>query len=191
MAWDNITELDKLPGFRGIVMSFEQHGKEWTEWYRNTEPEKGFLPSEWESRLNDFQKMIIVRALRPDRVSFKAHSFVSANLGAKFTEPPVLDMQSVLDDSTCYTPLIFVLSTGADPAAALFTLSENARMMHRFFHLSLGQGQAPIATKMIVEGAKMGHWVFLANCHLSLSWMPQLDKLVETIVDEGPHKDFR
>ena len=24
-----------------------------------------------------------------------------------------------------------------------------------------------------------GHWVFLANCHLSLSWMPQLDKLVE------------
>ena len=24
-----------------------------------------------------------------------------------------------------------------------------------------------------------GHWVFLANCHLSLSWMPQLDKLLE------------
>ena len=24
-----------------------------------------------------------------------------------------------------------------------------------------------------------GNWVFLANCHLSLSWMPQLDKLIE------------
>ena len=28
---------------------------------------------------------------------------------------------------------------------------------------------------------KDGNWVFLANCHLSLSWMPQLDKLVEQL----------
>ncbi len=172
-------------------MSFEQHAKDWHAWYTNTEPEKGFLPGDWEQRLNDFQKMIVVRALRPDRVSFKALTFVSTNLGAKFIEPPVLDMHSVLEDSTSLTPLIFVLSTGADPAASLFLLSEHAKMIHRFFSLSLGQGQAPIATKMIVEGAKMGHWVFLANCHLSLSWMPQLDKLVETIHDEVPHKDFR
>lgn len=36
-----------------------------------------------------------------------------------------------------------------------------------------------------------GHWVFLANCHLSLSWMPQLDKLVEQLQVEDPHPDFR
>ena len=38
-----------------------------------------------------------------------------------------------------------------------------------------------------------GNWVFLANCHLSLSWMPQLDKLVEQIQSEEPqpHTDFR
>ena len=34
---------------------------------------------------------------------------------------------------------------------------------------------------MIKEGVKDGNWVFLANCHLSLSWMPQLDKLVEQL----------
>lgn len=37
----------------------------------------------------------------------------------------------------------------------------------------------------------VGHWVFLANCHLSLSWMPQLDKLVEQLQVEDPHPDFR
>lgn len=37
-----------------------------------------------------------------------------------------------------------------------------------------------------------GHWVFLANCHLSLSWMPQLDKLVEEeLQNKKPHPNFR
>jgi len=62
-----------------------------------------------------------------------------------------------------------------------------------FLHisLSLGQGQAPIATKMVEDGARNGHWIFLANCHLSLSWMPQLDKLIETILEGNPHVEFR
>lgn len=64
-------------------------------------------------------------------------------------------------------------------------------MTNRFHALSLGQGQAPIATRMIKEGVREGNWVFLANCHLSLSWMPQLDKLVEQLQVEKPHPDFR
>ena len=64
-------------------------------------------------------------------------------------------------------------------------------MTSRFNSLSLGQGQSVIATKRIKEGAKAGHWVFLANCHLSLSWMPQLDKIVEQLQTDSVHKDFR
>ena len=64
-------------------------------------------------------------------------------------------------------------------------------MHNRFHSLSLGQGQAPIATRMIKDGVREGNWVFLANCHLSLSWMPQLDKLVEQLQVDKPHADFR
>ena len=64
-------------------------------------------------------------------------------------------------------------------------------MTARFNSLSLGQGQAVAATKRIKEGAKAGNWVFLANCHLSLSWMPQLDKIVEQLQTDSVHKDFR
>lgn len=36
-----------------------------------------------------------------------------------------------------------------------------------------------------------GHWVFLANCHLSLSWMPELDKLIKQLQVQKPHPNFR
>ena len=40
-------------------------------------------------------------------------------------------------------------------------------------------------------GTRSGGWVFLANCHLSLSWMPELAKMVEELQDGGVHPDFR
>lgn len=34
-AWDNITELDKVAGFHGIIDSFEQNPKLWQSMYPN------------------------------------------------------------------------------------------------------------------------------------------------------------
>ncbi|KAJ0006370.1 hypothetical protein NQD34_013643, partial [Periophthalmus magnuspinnatus] len=197
-AWDNITTLDKLPNFHGITASFEQKPKEWHKWFTSAEPENATLPedwqencNEWQENCNEFQKMLIVRSLRQDRVSFCVASFICKNLGSRFVEPPVLDMKAVVEESTCRTPLIFVLSPGVDPTGALLQLAESSGKSSQFHVLSLGQGQAPIAKRMITDGVKNGHWVFLANCHLSLSWMPELDKLVEQLQVEEPHPDFR
>ena len=111
-CWDHITELDKLSSFQGISNSFEQNGRAWRQWYTAAEPETSVLPGEWENSLNELQRMLVVRSLRSDRVQFCATSFIVNNLGPKFVEPPVLDMKSVVDDSNCRTPLIFVLSPG-------------------------------------------------------------------------------
>ena len=98
--------------------------------------------------------MLIVRSLRTDRVSFCASKFIVNNLGSKFVEPPVLDMKQVYDDSNSKTPLIFVLSPGVDPTQYLMQLSEKCHMNGKLRTLSLGQGQAPIATRLIKEGVK-------------------------------------
>ena len=91
-AWDNITELDKMPNFKNIISSFESSAREWREWYRHPEPETpaARLPGEWENRCAELQRMIIVRCLRPDRIVFATTAFIINNLGQKFTEPPVL-----------------------------------------------------------------------------------------------------
>ncbi|KAG7496340.1 dynein heavy chain 2, axonemal [Solea senegalensis] len=190
-CWDNITELNKLPNFHGIMDSFEQYPRNWNLWFTSAEPESTTLPADWENNCNDLQKMLVVRSLRQDRVSFCVTSFIVNNLGSRFVEPPVLDMKAVVEESSCRSPLIFVLSPGVDPTGALLHLAEACGMSKHFNALSLGQGQAPIAKSMIEEGVKYGHWVFLANCHLSLSWMPELDKLVEQLQVEEPHSDFR
>ncbi|XP_025836128.1 dynein heavy chain 2, axonemal-like [Agrilus planipennis] len=190
-AWDNITELDKIAGFHGVVNTFEQFPRDWHAWYIHSEPETLPLIGEWDDQCNEFQKMLFVRSLRSDRLSFSVSNFIINNLDPKFVEPPVLDIRSVLEESLPQTPLIFVLSSGVDPTNSLIQLAEAFDMTPYFFSLSLGQGQAPIATRLIQIGLKEGHWVFLANCHLSLSWMPKLDKIVETIQYGKIHPDFR
>ncbi|KAI8904300.1 dynein heavy chain and region D6 of dynein motor-domain-containing protein [Gorgonomyces haynaldii] len=190
-SWDNLTELDQLSAFGGLVSSIEQGEREWKQWFLAGEPEELSLPGEWENKLNDLQKMLIVRSLRPDRVSFCATTFIINNLGQRFVEPPILDINDVLQDSSPRTPLIFVLSPGVDPTSSLVQLAQKNGMQDKFNYLSLGQGQAPKAAKLIQEGLKTGTWVFLANCHLSISWMPSLDKIVESIPAENPHPNFR
>ncbi|KAK9721112.1 ATP-binding dynein motor region [Popillia japonica] len=191
VAWDNVTELDKLGGFHGVIGSFEQYPRDWHAWYTHAEPETLPLIGEWEDICNEFQKILFVRSLRQDRISFCTSTFIVNQLGSKFIEPPVLDIKTVFEESIAQTPLIFVLSPGVDPTTALMQLAETCKMTQRFHSLSLGQGQAPIATRLIHTGAVEGNWVFLANCHLSLSWMPKLDKIVETLQTGKVHKDFR
>uniref|UniRef100_A0A8D2LY48 Dynein axonemal heavy chain 2 n=1 Tax=Varanus komodoensis TaxID=61221 RepID=A0A8D2LY48_VARKO len=145
------------------------------------------LPAgEWENSCNQMQRMLVVRSLRPDRVAFCVTAFIVSNLGSQFVEPPVLNMKSV-SGAPAKTPLIFVLSPGVDPSSSLLQLAEQSGMAQRFHALSLGQGQAAAAEDLLPHS----NWVFLANCHLSLSWMPQLDKVVEQLQVEEPHPSFR
>merc|ERR1719424_2344816 len=164
-AWDNITELDKLPSFNNILKSFQDNARDWREWYRNPEPETAAarLPGEWENRCTELQRIIIVRCLRPDRIIFATTNFIINNLGAKYTEPPILDLNAVVFDSNELTPLIFVLSPGVDPTNQLLQLAEQKGVT--FTTIALGQGQSPHAVRLIDSGIKQGHWVLLANCH--------------------------
>ena len=173
------------------MSSFESNARDWRDWYRHPEPETpaARLPGEWENRCSEMQRMIIVRCLRPDRIVFATTSFIVNNLGQKFTEPPVLDLGSVLADSMPTTPLIFVLSPGVDPTNQLMALADQKQIP--FNSIALGQGQSPHAIRLIDAGVADGHWVLLANCHLMMSWLGELDKIIESMPTRQPNPSFR
>jgi len=54
--------------------------------------------------------------------------FIVASMGQKFIEPPTFDLSLSYQESTSATPLIFILSPGADPLAVLLKFSEEKGM---------------------------------------------------------------
>ncbi|XP_063358685.1 dynein axonemal heavy chain 2 isoform X1 [Cydia amplana] len=173
-CWDNLTEMDKLPGFHGVIETFEVFTKEWKEWYLHPEPETQPLLGDWNDTMNDFQHILWIRSLRVDRVSACITTFVVNVLGPRYVEPPVLDIKQSWEESSFKTSLLFVLSPGVDPTAALIQLATETKMFDKFQSLSLGQGQAPTAARMLASGMREGGWVFLANCHLACEWLGSL-----------------
>jgi len=84
--------------------------------------------------------------------------------------------------------MIFILSPGMDPKPLLDQLAEQQSPPMQVSTVSLGQGQADKAKKELNEGSQKGYWVYLANCHLSTKWLPELEKEIERIMKNRPGK---
>jgi len=137
--WDNITESEKtIEALQGLGASFDGALEEWKQWYMTSAPEEEPLPGDWGSRLSDFQRLTLIRCIRPDRVIRAVTNFVTKKLDKKFTEPPAFDLKRVFQSSTSRTPLVFVLSPGVDPTGELVKFSEGESAQIEY--CSLGQG---------------------------------------------------
>lgn len=120
---------------------------------------------------------MILRTIRPDKLIPAVQDYVTDELGAKFITPPSFDLAKIYSDSSSTTPLIFILSPGSDPFASLNSFAQQKKK--KISSISLGQGQGPLAQRMINDGQKNGDWVVLQNCHLAVTWMPTLEKICE------------
>jgi len=192
--WAEITKADRLlSSYSGFAASVTENVGAWKDYYDSAEPYAMPLPGEWHEKLDAMQTLIALRLFRPDKMTPKVVEFVTVKFGERFVQPPPFDLPGSWADSNCCDGLIFVLSPGSDPMAALQKFADDkGQGGDRTKSISLGQGQGPIAEKMIDVAMKDGTWVVLQNCHLSTAWMPRLEYLCEEIIIEAnTHPDFR
>ncbi|KAJ0037224.1 hypothetical protein NL108_018608 [Boleophthalmus pectinirostris] len=154
---------------------------------------EGGVKGHWNERLGSFQKLILIKCLMEEKVVFAATEFVIVNLGKQFVENPPVDLANLYNDMSPCTPLVFILSTGSDPMGAFQRFAKERGYLEKVESISLGQGQGPIAEKMIREAMESGNWVFLQNCHLAVSWMLAMEELIKTFSepDTKIHENFR
>lgn len=159
--------------------------KEWNRWFSSIkpEPEHAQLPGEWETKCEDrLRKMIVLRCFRPDRVNFAIKDYIVNNMykSNEFILSKPTQLSEIFEESIpASVPIIFVLSQGVDPMDQLQKFAE--KQGREVDLISLGRGQNKRAKENLNQGAESGKWIFLANCHLSLGLLPELESMMDSL----------
>uniref|UniRef100_A0AAV2MDL9 AAA+ ATPase domain-containing protein n=1 Tax=Knipowitschia caucasica TaxID=637954 RepID=A0AAV2MDL9_KNICA len=190
--WGCIKAVSSLDHLSGLDRDFETSPKHWRKVVESCCPEKERLPHDWKNK-SSLQKLIILRALRPDRITYALRNFVEEILGPKYVQQTRIEFERLYEDSSPSDPVFFILSPGVDPLKDLekqglklgFSIDQGT--LH---NVSLGQGQEEVAERAVKCASQSGHWVILQNVHLVASWLPSLEALLETS-GKSSHPDFR
>ena len=191
--WVALQGLETTLSFKGLSRDMEKLGEEWQEWATHELAETEPLPGDWNTKLSDFQKLMLVRALRPDRVTGALSQFVERIMGPDYVNQEAFDAAKMIEETGPSTPIFFILFPGYSPSKEIEALAnslgktaENGQLTM----ISMGQGQEEGAEKTLDNYTKSGGWVFLDNVHLMQGWIPTLERKLE-IAAETAHKDFR
>mmetsp|Transcript_24997 Transcript_24997/g.74250 ORF Transcript_24997/g.74250 Transcript_24997/m.74250 type:complete len:4444 (+) Transcript_24997:3-13334(+) len=191
-AWGSVQALASVEEFASLPADVEGSWKRWKEWCEFEQPEANPLPQEWK-KLSGFHQLLIIRAMRPDRMTLAISRWVEQVLGAKYGTAINFDLLLSFEDSGPAVPIFFLLSPGVDPAADVRALGKTMGKTEdegKFQGVSLGQGQEPVAEKALDQGYVEGGWVMLENIELVANWLPKLEKKLASL-EEGAHPEFR
>ncbi|KAL0479464.1 dynein heavy chain [Acrasis kona] len=177
-----LTEIEgTTPAFSTLPADMAGSWRRWKEWCEFEKPEEKPLPLEWKN-LEPFQKLLIIRCLRPDRLTWSVTNFVGSKIGTKYVVQAPMDLAASYVDAGPTTPIFFILSPGVDPVKSVESLGETLGFTEaagKLKNVSLGQGQEPIAEEGLEMAFRNGGWVILNNLHLTPEWLITLEKKLD------------
>ncbi len=94
--WAQLFTLEQLPVFKSVsgllTQNLEQDSLGWRRWYSENRAEASDLPRSFRD-IGHFYRLLLLRVLRPDRLSAALTQFAHDNLGPDFVEQEPFDMQ--------------------------------------------------------------------------------------------------
>jgi dynein heavy chain len=161
--WSSCRALEQVHGFSTFTSSLETEYLQWKKWYQDEKAETADLPKAYKDH-SKFQRLLLLRAMRPDRLTSALSNFVIEKMGERYIEQSPFNIFEAFEESSKNVPIFFVLFPGVDPTpdvervAAKFDITANNR---RFINISMGQGQEEPAKRAVYDCAKKGYWVML------------------------------
>ncbi|XP_072546992.1 cytoplasmic dynein 2 heavy chain 1 isoform X2 [Salminus brasiliensis] len=159
----------------------------WLSFSRSSTCEQEIPPS-IAKKLSLFQQVLVVQALRPDRLQSAMAAFASRALGMKELSPPPLNLRRVYGETVETEPVLLIISPGADPSQELLELASDTVGRESYHEVAMGQGQADVALQVLRECVRSGEWLCLKNLHLVTAWLPLLEKELNSM---QPKAGFR
>ncbi|KAI1893942.1 hypothetical protein AGOR_G00128840 [Albula goreensis] len=159
----------------------------WLSFSRSSTCEQDFPPS-IAKKISPFQQVLVVQAIRPDRLQSAMAFFASQALGMRELSPPPLNLRRLYRETLEIEPVLIIISPGADPSQELLELAGETVSRENYHEVAMGQGQADIAIQTLKECARNGEWLCLKNLHLVTAWLPLLEKELNVL---QPKTGFR
>ena len=200
-AWTSSMALCDLDDFGKFGTDLVEAAPRFREWFNSLSPENEKLPLDWAGLdRTPFQKMLVVRCLRPDRMQTTLSAYIRSVLpnGNDYADcdgtlNSLEILKQSLEDSTPTTPIYFILSPGANVVADLDHWADKYGFVkgESYHNVSMGQGQDVVAMGCLETAHRNGHWVILNNVHLMPKWLVELEKKLDEYAQEGSHENFR
>ncbi|KEG12669.1 dynein heavy chain [Trypanosoma grayi] len=168
-----------------LLPSDMSENNRWRQWTETEKPELEKMPTEWKN-LSQFERLLVLRCLRPDRLTAALETFVCDSIGRFFVSDQAVDISASIKESTTTTPLFFILSPGVDPVRAVEEAGRKLGFTYdneRLYNVSLGQGQEIVADRALEKCFLHGGWALLNNIHLVQKWLRSLERRLDNYAE--------
>ncbi len=114
--WALCKALEQIPYFHqnNLCSSLDVEHLQWKRWCDQEKSEIADLPKAFKD-IAVFHKLLLLRALRPDRILSALTIFIFDVMGEPYVEQQPFDIHETYKESNATTPLFFVLFPGCDP----------------------------------------------------------------------------
>ncbi|KAG9509180.1 Dynein heavy chain, cytoplasmic, partial [Fragariocoptes setiger] len=189
--------MSDLSDFRKVRHLISQHEQEIRRWLNHLAPETCVPTSLWASPPTPgkdigkaFNELLLVKALRPDRLPAATSVFVRFVLGERFVRAADTEVklaEVVEKEIRASTPVLMCSAPGYDASGRVDELAVDTS--HPCTSIALGSAEGfNQAEQAINAAAKSGKWVQLKNVHLAPMWLIQLEKKLYSL---EAHPSFR
>jgi dynein heavy chain len=188
-VWAAIMALEECENFAKLSQDISKNADAWEKWASEEQPEAQDLPRDAKGPVRSgFQKLCVIRAMRPDRMTTAMRDYVRTSMGDHYVDQEAFNLKDIFAESNKVTPIMFILFPGAQPVKDVEAMAKERKV--KLKTISMGQGQEPAAEAAFREMSTEGGWLFLDNVHLMSAWLPVLERLLEGLQESG-HQDFR